>query len=115
MPDNVHRHQESDEVPPAFLEADDPLIIVDLHDAKLLCRILGDSQSTNRQVRIALLMVLDHFAIVHLVDVVTREDHNVFWTFLFDRVDVLVYRISRALIPLLVDSLLGWDHIDELA
>ena len=53
--------------------------------------------------------------VVHLVDVVAGQDHDVLGPLLFERVDVLVHRVGGALVPLVVDPLLRRHDVDELA
>ncbi len=53
--------------------------------------------------------------VVHLVDVVAGEDHDVFRPLFLDGVDVLVDGVGGALIPVLVDALLRRHDVDELA
>ena len=57
----------------------------------------------------------DQLRVVHLVDVITGQHDDVFGPLFFDRVDVLIDGIGGPLIPVFVDPLLGWDHVDELA
>ena len=59
-------------------------------------------------------MELDHRQIVHLVDVITRQDDNILWSIFFDGKDVLVDRVGRALIPMFVDPLLRRNDIQKL-
>ena len=62
-----------------------------------------------------LLVVLDQLAVIHLVDVVAGQDHDVLGPLFFERVDVLIDGVGRALVPLLVDPLLRRHDVDELA
>src|SRR5882724_1142887 len=60
-------------------------------------------------------MLLEHFGVVHFVDVIAREDENVFGTFAADGIDVLVDRVRRALIPLFGDAHLRREDFDVIA
>ena len=73
------------------------------------------AEGADRQVGVRLDMPLHEFHVVHLVDVVAGQDHDVGRPLLLDRVDVLVDGVGRALVPMLVDPLLGGNHVDELA
>jgi hypothetical protein len=56
-----------------------------------------------------------HFRVVHLVYVVARQNDDVLWALLHDRVHVLVHGISGALIPVLADAFLRRKNLDELS
>ena len=57
-------------------------------------------------------MLLQHGLIVHLVNMIAREDDNVFGTVTLDDVDVLINGICRACIPLVFGyALRGWKNI----
>ena len=73
------------------------------------------AQRGNRDVRVLLLMKRHQLAVVHLVDVIAGKDHDILRPLFFQRVDVLVDGIGRALVPLLVDPLLRRHDVDELA
>ena len=60
-------------------------------------------------------MVLDQVAVIHFVDVVAGQDHDVLRPLFFERVDVLVNGVGGALIPVLVDPLLRRHDVDEFA
>ncbi len=89
---------------------------VDLDDAELAGRRLhADRQRADRQIGAAFDVPLDQLGVVHLVDVVAGEDHDVLRPLFLDGVDVLVDGVGGALIPVLVDALLRRDDLDELA
>ena len=60
-------------------------------------------------------MLLEHAAVVHLVDVVAGEDEDVFGLLGADGVDVLVDGIGGSLVPGLGDALHGGQDLNELA
>ena len=60
-------------------------------------------------------MLLEHAAVVHLVDVVAGEDEDVLGLLGADGVDVLVDGVGGALVPGLGDALHGRKNLDELA
>src|SRR5262249_24020497 len=66
-------------------------------------------------VRVPLTVSADHAAVIHLVNVVASQDQDVFGVLPLDRVDVLVNGVGGALVPRLVDALLGGQHLDRLA
>ena len=58
-------------------------------------------------------MLRQHAAVVHLVDVVAGEDEHVLRPAAADDVEVLEYRVGRALVPVLGDLLLRRQEVDE--
>ena len=58
-------------------------------------------------------MQADHVAVVHLVDVVTREDHDVIRVESLDEADVLVDGVGRAQIPMafVAHMRVGREHV----
>ena len=56
-----------------------------------------------------------HARVVHLVDVIARQHDQVPRVLAHDRIQVLVDRVGRALIPVLADPLLRRQNLDELA
>ena len=98
-----------------LLEAQQPVVAVDLHHAELRGRFEVRAEGADRQVGMRLDVPLDELHVVHLVDVVAGQDHDVRRPLLLDRVDVLVDGVGRALVPMLVDPLLRGHDVDELA
>ncbi len=96
-------------------EAGDPLAVIDPHDAELARLQARYRQAGDRQVGPVFAVVVDHPGVIHLVNVVAGQDQRVAGRGLLDRVDVLVDRVGRPLIPHLGDPLLGRDHLDVLA
>ncbi len=96
-----------------LFEAHNPIFLVHLHHAELLSGLAVDAQGPHGQVRVDALVVLDHRTIVHLVDMIAGQDHDVAGAFLLQGVDVLVHGVRGTLIPVLVDALLGRDDVDE--
>ena len=60
-------------------------------------------------------MLLQHQAVVHLVDVIAGEDENVLRLLGADGIDVLVDGVGGAHVPVLADALHGRQDFDELA
>lgn len=98
-----------------FLKSDDAMIGIDLHDPKFFGRFAIDAKGTDGEIGSHLLMVFNHGAIVHFVDMVTGQDDDILRVGLFDGIDVLIHRIGSALIPLFVDALLWRNDIEEFA
>jgi len=96
-------------------EVDDPVGLVDVHDAeggRLHPRHLdaGDGH-----VRTAVAVLLEHDLVVHLVDVVARQDDHEFGTVALDDVDVLEDGVGGALVPLgFGHALRGGEDVEAL-
>ena len=75
----------------------------------------GTSITAERRGGAALLVEPQHPRVIHLVDVVARQDDQVARVLAQDRVEVLIDRVGRALIPVLADALLRRQDLDELA
>ena len=58
---------------------------------------------------------VQHLVVVHLVDVVAREDQGLFRRFGLDALKILKYRVRRPLVPVLVHALHGRQHFDVFA
>ena len=93
-------------------EAGDPPAAVDPHHAEPLGLGPRHGQAGDRQVGPVVAVGVDHPRIVHLVDMIARQDDRVAGGRLLDRVDVLVDGVGRPLVPHLGDPLLGRDHLD---
>ena len=76
---------------------------------------IGSSIAASVHRGAALLMEAQHPRVVHLVDVIAGQDDQVARILADDRVEVLVDRVGRALIPVLADALLRRQDLDELA
>ena len=75
----------------------------------------ADGQRGEGDVGAGVLVLLQHEAVVHLVDVVAGEDEDVLGLLGADGVDVLVDGVGGALVPGLRDALHGRQDLDELA
>ena len=76
---------------------------------------IGTLDRRQRDLRRHVLVEAEHLLVVHLVDVIAGEHDDVARVLANDRVEVLVDRVGRALIPVLADALLRRQDLDELA
>jgi hypothetical protein len=98
-----------------FEKLDDAVVLIHMHDAKTLGLLQRRLQTTNRHVGAGLDMLLEHFLVVHLVDVVAREDDYILRAVTLNNVDVLIDGVRRAEIPHgLGDALRGGQHVEAL-
>ena len=92
----------------------DAVLVVDLHDAEVGAFAQRRGDAADGQIGLVVQVCLDHVAIVHFVNMVAGQDENVFRIGFLDAVNVLVNGVGRALVPVLVDALLGRQHVDVL-
>ena len=77
----------------------DAAVLIGIHDteaARLLDRHIDNGDGGGS---VHLLVVVEHGAIVHLIDVVAGEDEHIVGIIAVDEVEVLVDGIGRALVP----------------
>ncbi len=82
-----------------FLELDDPVVDIRVHDAespRILPRHLDHRQ---RRIGFPGLVILHHLGIVHLVNVIAGQNHNPHRIVLVDKGDVLKNGVRRSLVP----------------
>jgi hypothetical protein len=91
-----------------------PVRLVDLHHTELRTLFQLDRNAADRAIGPVRNMVLHDLRIIHLVDVIAGEDQDVIGTRFLDRIDVLVDRVGCPLVPVLIDSLLRGQNVDEL-
>ncbi len=96
-------------------EPDQPVLAVDLQHAEAARFLRRNLDHADGRRGAALAMERHHARVVHLVDVIAREDQQVPRIFPHDRVEVLVDRVRRAQIPVFADALLRAEDLDELA
>ena len=97
-----------------LLEADDPPLLVHLDHAEGRGLLDRDLDHPDRREGAVLLVEVEQFLVVHLVDVVPGEDHDARRLDLVQEVDVVVHRVGGALVPALAHPELGWHGVDPL-
>ncbi len=119
---DAHRGQRHVRLPgharrvPRFLqEAGDAIGFVHRHDAEALALFDRHFDRRQRHLRGLIEMEPQHLLVVHLVNVIAGEHHDILRLFADDRVEVLVDGVGGALVPLLADALLRRQDLDELA
>ena len=98
-----------------FGEFHDAIGVVRGEDAELVGALDGYVHDAHGDVRFALFVVGDHRTVIHLVDVIAREDQHVRGIVRSDELHILVHRVCRASIPMRADLLLGGNEFHELA
>ncbi len=96
-------------------EGADLALLVDVHDAEGRCLAAWYLDTGHRHLGAEAHVIEQHGGVVHLVDVIPCQHHDVLGTVVTDDVDVLVDGICGAAIPVhLVHPLLGGQQVDEL-
>ena len=96
-------------------EPDQPVVVVDLQHAEAARFFRRNLDHADGRRGAALAVERQHARVVHLVDVIAREDEQMARILAHDRVEVLVDGVGRAEIPVFADALLRAEDLDELA
>ena len=98
-----------------FQKTDDPVLGVDMHHAKGGGFHARHLEAADGDVGGSVDVLRQHQLVVHLVDVVARQDHHELGTIAHDDVHVLVYGIGGAGVPLVFgDPLRGGQDVEAL-
>ena len=99
-----------------FLKICDAPIIVRLHHAKSLRHFLGiNLKGSYGGIRSRIYVVLQHFLVVHFVDVIAGKNHDVAGTLVANGINVLINGICGAKVPGGGDAHLRRQHFDVFA
>ena len=95
-----------------FQEGQDAPGLVHIHDAKGGGFHARHGQAADGHIRAGIDMLAQHDLVIHLVDMVARQDHHIFDAIAVDDIDVLGHGIGGAQIPfVLVHPLAGGQDI----
>jgi len=99
-----------------LFKADDAPVFVGFKDAKSLGRgIRRDFNCSDGDIRPRVGVLLKHFSVIHFINVIARQNHDVARTLAADGVDVLVDGVGGAEIPVGGDAHLRGKDFDEVA
>ena len=98
-----------------LLEPYHPAVRADLDHPVTASFLRGRLDGSDGDFRFVLPVPVQHFAVVHLVDVVAAEDQRFLRRLHFDALEVLKHGIRGALIPVLADPLHGRKNFNVLA
>ncbi len=99
-----------------LFEPHNPPFLIDLDHPKLpRCLFCRDFDGRYGYLRAGVHMLLQHAAVIHLVDVVAGQNENELRALAPDRINVLVHRVRRALIPLLRHAHLRRQYLNVIA
>jgi len=88
--------------------------VVDLEDAEARRVLGGDLDCADGALGAGLDVILEHVAVVHLVNVVSGQDHDVIALHLLQELEVLGDGVGRASVPAALAPVLGRSRHDEL-
>ena len=72
-----------------FFELDDPVLLIGIHDTETAGFLHRDADNGDRGVGLVCLVEVEHFVVIHLVDVVARKDQQILGIVSVDKVDIL--------------------------
>ena len=99
-----------------FLEADDPPVRIGFDHAEAARRFLrGDLKRGHGHIRAGIHMLLKHFLVVHLVDVVAGQNDDVARVLAADGINVLVNGVGGSEVPIGGNAHLRRQDFDEFA
>ena len=98
-----------------LLELDDALVGIDAHHAKLHRLLSRHLDAVHRERGATARVLVEHYRVVHLVDMVAAEDQHDLGPRLAQQVQVLVDGIGGAGVPVLAVLLLRRRDLDILA
>ena len=96
-------------------EFEHPVGIVGGHDAEFIGAFYGHIHHAHGDIRFAGLVVGDHRAIIHFINVIAGQDQYMGRIMRADEIQILVHRIRGAAIPVRADLLLRGNQFHELA
>ena len=80
-------------------ELEDLLVVVLRDDTEAGCLLPGNGHDGNGEIGLMPLVVVEHSLIVHVVELITREDQDILGIMLLDKADILRHGVGRARIP----------------
>ena len=85
-----------------------------IHNTKTACFLHRNFDNGNRCICVVLLVILKHLVIIHLIDVVSREDQQIVWGVCIYKVNILGNSISSSsvYIKVCISFLTRWEHIN---
>ena len=98
-----------------FLEADHAAFAIDFHYAEVAGLSRLNQNGGDGHVGAGVTMLARHQVVIHLVDVVARQDEHVLRLLGADGINVLVHRVGGTHVPVLAHPLHGRQNLDELA
>ena len=98
-----------------LLETENLSRLSHLDNAQLPALFRRNRQRGQRDLGVGLLVVMQHPAVVHLVDLVAGENDHVPGLFAADGIDILVDRVGRAHVPVGAGALRRRQQLEELA
>jgi len=88
-----------------------PGIFIYTHDTKGFGGLKIHLNTTHGHIGTGGYMVGDHGAVIHTINMVTRQDQDIIWVMLAENIYILVYRIGRSSIPAVLNPLLGRQQL----
>src|SRR6266567_7567803 len=109
---NTHRAKCATRFFRLFIEGGDSAFGIGFHDTETMPLFDGDHGRAQRGICATLLMQGDHRAIIHTINMVARQDEYIVTARFYDGAEILIDRVSRALIPVgLLATSVGLEQV----
>ena len=96
-------------------EFDHAIGFIGCHDAEFIGAFDRHIHDADGNIRFALLVVRNHRAVVHFINMIARQNQHVRRVMRADEIKILIHRIGGTTIPEGADLLLRGNQFDELA
>jgi len=98
-----------------FREFGDAVGVIGGHDAEFIGALQRHVHDTDGDVGLALFVVGDHRTVVHLVDVIARQNQHMSGVMRAYELQILVHRVGGSAVPVRADLLLRRNELHEFA
>ena len=97
---NTHAGQAALRLGRFFLELINPVVFIRVHDAEPAGFLQCDFQDRDGYIGVVFLVIIQHLAVIHLVDMVSGQDQNIFRVQIIEEVNVLGNGICCSLVDI---------------
>ena len=74
-------------------------VLFEVEDTETACLFYGHVAHCDSAIGVILFVLFEHIVIIHLIDVVTAQNHDVIGVIVIDKVYVLINCVCRTLVP----------------
>ena len=89
--------------------------LICIHNTKTACFLHRNFDNGNRCICVVLFMIFEHLVVIHLIDVVSREDQQIVWGVCIYKVNILGNSVScsSVYIKVRISFLTWWKYINS--
>ena len=96
-----------------FIKLIDRTVLTCIQDSEARSLFPRHLNLSDGAVCLFLLMVCDHFGIIHFINMITRKDHHIVRVIPFNKGNILINRVCRTLVPIgLAPALIRRQHMN---